>query len=277
MTIEYSDASTPSVVEFRHSNSGQWVWMANGSDQMVLWGNGDLSVYGDLNAIGTLTLKDSGQDNVIINPEDYNLIVGNASTFTVSSIDYGNLLIGAYHTIYGGTKYSWLGGYNNDTFDSDYYIIHGREISVEESDYFAAFGHSNTVFMADYGFVAGYLNQISGQSSTAFGQGNSAGTYAFATGRYTIAQGWYSFSGGYYTEAKAQNGVAFGQYNEALRKDGTAVWGVANPLDPVFEIGNGTSDTERSNAFVVYRDGSAAFSGPVTMPPQGDISMGAFE
>jgi hypothetical protein len=46
--------------------------------------------------------------------------------------------------------------------------------------------------------------------------------------------------------------------------------------DPIFVIGNGTSSTSRSNALVVRKNGDVEIAGKVTMPRQGDISMGVF-
>ena len=55
--------------------------------------------------------------------------------------------------------------------------------------------------------------------------------------------------------------IVFGQYND-----------YANETDYLFMLGNGKSDTERNNAFIVYKDGHAKFDGTVEVEaPQNDM------
>lgn len=93
-----------------------------------------------------------------------------------------------------------------------------------------------------------------------------------------------------------RNGVALGRANINLRRDGSLIGTAANPLDPVFEIGNGTLEdvvyhgeegdftTQEwlpRNALTIYRDQVARFGGPVqikagaayvTLEPSGTVS-----
>ena len=62
--------------------------------------------------------------------------------------------------------------------------------------------------------------------------------YSHAEGYYTTASGLYSHAGGYYTKADGNYMTAIGKYN--TKNSGKA-----------FAIGNGTSDTARSDAFTV--------------------------
>lgn len=79
----------------------------------------------------------------------------------------------------------------------------------------------------------------SGADSHAEGYNTTASGYcSHAEGRGTTASGQYSHAGGYYTKADNNYMTAIGRYNT---KNGVKA----------FVIGNGTSDTARSNAFAV--------------------------
>jgi len=69
--------------------------------------------------------------------------------------------------------------------------------------------------------------------------------------------------------------ITLGSYNfnsfQGANKSG---W---NPQDPLLVLGNGTSDTERSNAFVVMKNGDAEIAGKVKIRDAGgDLSMGEY-
>jgi hypothetical protein len=69
-------------------------------------------------------------------------------------------------------------------------------------------------------------------------------------GNETTAEGTYSTAMGKGTHAQAYGATAFGRYNAAFGD-------MLNWLDgdPLFVIGNGSSDSERSNAFTVLKNG----------------------
>ena len=72
------------------------------------------------------------------------------------------------------------------------------------------------------------------------GGGTTAdGNYSHAEGYYTTASGYASHAGGYYTKAGGNYMTAIGKYN------------TKNSSGKAFVIGNGTSDTARSDAFAV--------------------------
>ena len=97
------------------------------------------------------------------------------------------------------------------------------------------------------------------------------GNYSVAEGNNTIASGWGSHAEGNYTTASGKYGAhAEGHYTEAIGDYSRAqnfhtvagyntqtVIGSYNDNDPLdlFEIGNGTSNTARSNALAVDWDG----------------------
>lgn len=68
--------------------------------------------------------------------------------------------------------------------------------------------------------------------------------YSHAEGRFTTASGRYSHAQNLYTIAGYDNQTAMGKYN-------------SNKTNTLLEVGNGTSEQDRSNAFEVYNDGHA--------------------
>ena len=85
----------------------------------------------------------------------------------------------------------------------------------------------------------------SGVDAHAEGTGTTAsGHSAHSEGGYTTASGDYSHTGGYYTTAAYEAQTVIGRYNN-------------NKENTLLEVGNGTSDSQKSNAFAVYTDGHA--------------------
>lgn len=91
----------------------------------------------------------------------------------------------------------------------------------------------------------GYGTQANAFNSHAEGNGTIAsGSESHSEGRNTIASGSASHAGGTGTIAAGSCQTAIGQYN-------------AEDKTSFFVVGNGTSDTDRKNAFTVNRDGTA--------------------
>jgi hypothetical protein len=143
-----------------------------------------------------------------------------------------------------------------------------------------------------YSTASGYKTEASGQFSTAMGdrteasnlastasgsQTTASGKYSTASGVRTIASGDYSTTSGIITYASGETSTASGRYTNADCFAQTTIgqysdnssWTSCNPTSyaqdnsPLFVIGNGLGNLARSNAFVVYDDGSAVFQGSV--------------
>lgn len=76
------------------------------------------------------------------------------------------------------------------------------------------------------------------------------------------ARGARSFAAGFGLVAESENQAVFGQYND-------------NDSNNLLEIGNGTADSSRSNAFAVDWDGNISSGGDVTASGQVTCSTGA--
>ena len=108
-----------------------------------------------------------------------------------------------------------------------------------------------TYVNASYSHAEGFQTSAVGQASHSEGQGTIAVNYAHAEGQFTHAEGEDSHAEGYYTIAGSEAMHAGGKYNKTS----------ANAL---FVIGNGTADDARSDAFIVYPDGSVSAQGKIS-------------
>lgn len=91
----------------------------------------------------------------------------------------------------------------------------------------------------------------SGNSAIAMGSATESSGYAsFSSGENTIASGDHSSALGRGTRAEASNSTAVGRYN--VGGGNASVW---TNFDPLFEIGNGFSNSSRRNALTVFQSG----------------------
>lgn len=114
---------------------------------------------------------------------------------------------------------------------------------------------------------SGYTSHAEGNNTTANGIASHAegsgttttasGDYSHAEGINTEASGLYSHAGGHHTKATKTAQTVIGSYNEI---DEETSWS----NQKWFIIGNGISETRRSNAFSVSRNGNVKASGSIT-------------
>lgn len=135
------------------------------------------------------------------------------------------------------------------------YVSHaeGRE-AVASNNYAHAEGYQTT--------ASGYHSHSEGESTTASGQDTHAeGRATKASGHYSHAQGWQTESRGQYSHSEGRGTIAV---TNGQHVQGT--WNVED-TEGVFAhvLGNGTSDTNRSNAHTIDWSGNAWFAGKVTV------------
>jgi Chaperone of endosialidase/Head domain of trimeric autotransporter adhesin len=150
--------------------------------------------------------------------------------------------------------------------------------SIAKNTWSCAFGN-RTIASGDASFTGGWKCESDGHHSFSFGEYNKAihgGDVAF--GDNTKAEGGDSFSTGYFANANGSYSAAFGKstivnsfaalvlgrFNDTIGMTNSN-WYVST--DPAFEIGNGTSNTNRENAFTVLQNGNTAIghSSPTQM------------
>ena len=197
----------------------------------------------------------AGQGNMLLTAGNYNFIgAGVSNTITNASPDvigggwmngitlanYASILGGFTNTIVhsGGAEtahYSAIaGGYQNNITDA-----HATFIGSGDGNVISAASHHGGILSGDHctvsGEAAGILN-----------------------GRECLADGKVSSAMGGYSEATCHGQCVVGNFNTpavpTVDKD------TRNDADPVFTVGNGTSDPIRSNAFQVFQGGNAVLS-----------------
>ncbi|MEM1323045.1 MAG: hypothetical protein AAGG75_22460 [Bacteroidota bacterium] len=116
--------------------------------------------------------------------------------------------------------------------------------STASGSYSTAFGNKNTV-AGSYAIAAGYSNDALSISSIAFGyQTEAIEKYSFASGRYVTSPSYGE--------------IVMGLYNTAYTPINANVF---HPSDRLFVIGNGTSQSNRSDAMIVYKSGDTKING----------------
>ncbi len=122
---------------------------------------------------------------------------------------------------------------------------------------------------ADNAIALGRLTTASGGSAVALGSQTTASNIgATAMGSATVASGRSATATGRFTRAQAFSGVAIGRYNTGNGNSGDWV-----NTDPLFEVGNGSADNDRSNALTVYKNGAVNINDAYNLP-QSDGTAG---
>ena len=100
-----------------------------------------------------------------------------------------------------------------------------------------------------------------GQYSVALGSNAQANGYiSFAEGNYTTAGANYTHAAGNNTKASYDNQFTVGKFNDVK-------------ATTLFEVGNGTDTSNRSNAFEVYSDGLVSVDNGTTKVDLTDVSL----
>ncbi|MDR6807324.1 hypothetical protein J2Y45_004342 [Dyadobacter sp. BE34] len=120
----------------------------------------------------------------------------------------------------------------------------------------------NSVALGENSFAAGHFSNAGGISS--FAMGNAAyanGDFSFSAGRQSTALAQSSIALGESIYAKSVGSVALGMYNNISDPTGDPL-----PTDRIFQLGNGTSDANKSNAITVLRNGNVGIGNSILAP-----------
>ncbi len=100
-----------------------------------------------------------------------------------------------------------------------------------------------------------------GTASFAYGYNTKAkGNYSTAMGAYSDASGYISTALGQNTVSPSAFETSLGCYNTNYTPHDVTYW---NNNDRLFSIGNGTSESTRSNAFSIYKNGNVAIGNTI--------------
>jgi hypothetical protein len=186
----------------------------------------------------------SGQGAITFGVED------TASGDFSSAIGYRSVAIGWGSSALGsGTHARGIGsvatGWGSQTKPDNWFAwgAMANNIATTASNFAATSFGDRTTASGHTSFATGYRTTASGHLGSTFGD-------------MTTAAGDGSVAMGHGTTAQAYGSLAIGRYNTVFGNSGT--W---NYWDPAFIVGNGTSSSARSNAFVFYNSGIADFAG----------------
>lgn len=138
-------------------------------------------------------------------------------------------------------NYSFAAGRNSIASAPESVSLGGGNTAAGNNS-FSAGNNSQAMGIADiaigsYAIANGFIAYSLGYNTL------SNGTMSYAFGQNTVASAWTSTSMGAFTKAKSNYSLVIGQFN-----DTTAT-------NRLFEIGNGTTDNDRRNAFTVLNNG----------------------
>ncbi len=171
---------------------------------------------------------------------------GNSATANYATVGggYNNEATAYSSVVCGGGD---LGSYGNRANGPHSAIVGGGNQHAAGASSFIGGGDSNLAYGFATTICGGWLNEASGSYATIAGgnDNNCSGAYSFAVGEGI--------------DAESRSVSALGRYNLG---GGNATTWVAT--DPLFEIGNGTSDIARSNALTVLKNGNVGIG--VTAP-----------
>ena len=228
---------------------------------------------------------------------DYSIAIGHEVTADESyatAIGYKSQALGKYSVAMG----------NDNKAKGDYSIAMGTNANANgkfstaigkssqaQGDFSLALGNS-AVAWGDNTFAVGQSSHAMG-NSTAIGdhvraEGNNSlalgsdtkaiGTSSTAMGNSTNASGYASTAIGFHTSANGLASTAIGRYN--IGHGEPENW---KDIDPLFEIGNGRADDNRSNAITVLKNGNMGISTPtpqvklhITNGTDASLSSGGF-
>jgi hypothetical protein len=110
------------------------------------------------------------------------------------------------------------------------------------------------------GKVAANFGDI-GASAVDFSTSSSSSIIRGATGNYSAAFGFH-------TTAQAYASIAIGRWNNG--SGNSTSW---DDVDPIFEIGNGTSSIAKKNALTVYKNGNTELDGELNHTSTGSANL----
>ena len=136
------------------------------------------------------------------------------------------------------------------------------------------FGNNNQLYISS-GVAIGDNNIVSGTFGKSFGVTNQAvGLHSTAIGSNNLAGGDYSLMIGSSCQGTSNYAVAIGEDNQAYENQfviGKHNKSVVNGV--LFVVGNGASDTERSNALWLTKDGDLHIAGQLYSAGLEDYTM----
>ena len=236
------------------------IYLDINTGDLYTYDGADWNLISELIDIGTNHFTLSSTDlNDIVNPSQNNLDlgfyfggtnnrgIGGNSRFAALLGGFNNSIISSNNTIQN--QNSTIIGGNNSSITVDNGSVGSRMSIINSSSSNIENSNTSTILNASSSNISGGSNRsiiIGGFSNTLDNTDNS--TILGGTNHELAGINNSVVLGGINLIAKNNNEVVLGQYNS----DYTAS---NSPLDRAFDIGNGTSDTNRSSSFTVLENG----------------------
>lgn len=250
-------------------DDGTFIGNPPGTSDNKVWDRDSIGVYSFAAGYNT---KAKGQGDVVMGLA--NESTGGASAlFGINNKSYGfaNFSMGNGNAAYGNYNTSF--GENNIT-SGNYTLSIGKNNLVNDSGIVIGSGNLLTGL---YGNIAlGNYNQPNGVYTTTIGFGNHASSiFSFAAGYNSSAISQGAVAIGMNNSAGAEFSSAFG-YNSVSNSPGGTVVGMFNdPFDDIsqdriFQVGNGSSLSGRSNAMTILKNGNVGIG---TVTPDATLNV----
>ena len=194
---------------------------------------------------------------------DHSTISGgrsNQATASYATVGGGrsNQATGFNSTIAGGIgnsasfEYTVVGGgYNNQATAGSATVSGGKNNTASSNESTIGGGGSNQA-SAIYSTIAGGNNNSATRTSSTVGGGENN----TASGKYATVPG------GYYNTAPSYAETVIGVYATNYTPTSATTF---NSSDRLFNVGNGTGASSRSDAFTIYKNGNAKLNGKLTI------------
>ncbi len=223
------------------------------SGAVKIQGQDGLQVIGTFGSGDDLDLTGAGT-RMFFNPKKSAFRAGYVSNTNWNKDSIGNYSFAVgYDTKAKGYSSTAMGYYTEASGDSSTAFGSNTLASGKGS---TAMG-VNTNASGFYSTAMGHSTNATAIYSTALGTAtNATGTNSTAIGYYTSSVGCYSTSMGTFTKAHGYSSLVIGRFNDTIVSPEISI----QPTTPLFIVGNGSDDLNRSNAMVVRYDGNVGIN-----------------
>jgi hypothetical protein len=125
---------------------------------------------------------------------------------------------------------------------------------------------NTSIASGQHSMAFGYGAGANGHYSIAVAGGTTLGDYSIAIGDRARSSGQSSLAIGSGTAANARNSIAVGTYNDNT----DPVDDLGQPVDRIFQVGNGSSNNVRNNAMTILRSGNVGIG---TLTPHAPLQF----
>ena len=234
-----------SAYDFGGKGMGRSIQADSGA--VKIQGEDGFQVIGSFGTGDSVDLMGSGA-RLFFNPKKAAFRAGYASTTSWNNPNLGNYSFAAGNATEASGTASFAFGQNTNASGS-YSTAFGNG-SAATGNYATAFGF-NTQALGVYSQAQGMATIANGGYALSTGVGTQAnGVASIAGGGGSVSNGPYAQAFGEYTVGNGYASTVVGAFNDSI----VAIESTKNATTPLFIVGNGTSTTNRHNAFVVRND-----------------------